>query len=124
MADTKSIVMEFFDLAFVQQKPAEAREKLMSDGYIQHNPMVADGPEVFVQAIGGMFEAFPNFTSKVHRVITEGDLVVIHHEVHFVPGDQGNSVIDIFRVEDGKIAEHWDIIQEIAAEPANDNTMF
>jgi predicted SnoaL-like aldol condensation-catalyzing enzyme len=124
MADTKTTVMEFYDLAFQQKNPAEARKKYMSDGYIQHNPMVPDGADTFVAAIGGMYEQFPDFTSKVHRVIAEGELVVIHHEVHFTPGDQGNSVIDIFRVEDGKVIEHWDIIQEIAANPANDNTMF
>lgn len=124
MADVKSTVLEFFDLAFQQQKPGEAREKFMGATYTQHNPQVPDGPDTFVGAIGGMFEQFPNFTSDVKRVITEDDLVAIHHEVHMVPGDDGSSVVDIFRVADGKVVEHWDIIQAIPAEAANDNTMF
>jgi predicted SnoaL-like aldol condensation-catalyzing enzyme len=123
-ADAKTTVMEFFELAFQQKNPAEARAKHMHDGYIQHNPQVPDGADTFVGAIGGMYEMFPDFSSKVHRVVAEGDLVAIHHEVHFAPGDQGNSVVDIFRVEDGKVIEHWDIIQEIPTEAANDNTMF
>jgi predicted SnoaL-like aldol condensation-catalyzing enzyme len=122
--DAKSIVLDFFDLAFNQQKPADAREQFMGSTYTQHNPEVADGPETFVGAIGGMFQAFPDFSSDVKRVIAEGDLVAIHHEVHMAPGDAGMSVVDIFRVDDGKVVEHWDIIQPVPAEAANDNTMF
>ena len=124
MADVKSTVMDFYDLAFQQKDPAAAREKFMGSTYTQHNPQAPDGPEGFVGAIGGMFQAFPDFTSEVKRIITEGDLVVIHHEVHMAPGDDGMAVVDIFRVEGDKIVEHWDVLQPIPTEAANDNGMF
>jgi predicted SnoaL-like aldol condensation-catalyzing enzyme len=124
MADVKQTVLDFYDLAFQQQKPDEARKQFMGSTYKQHNPDVADGPDTFAGAIGGMFKAFPNFSSDVKRVIAEGDTVAIHHEVHMVPGDAGMSVVDIFRVEDDKVVEHWDVIQPIPAESANGNTMF
>jgi predicted SnoaL-like aldol condensation-catalyzing enzyme len=85
---------------------------------------VPDGKESFVGAIGGMFQQFPDFSSDIKRVIADDDLVVIHHHVKMTNEDRGTAVVDIFRVEDGKVIEHWDIIQEIAANPANDNTMF
>ena len=69
-------------------------------------------------------EKFPNAHSEIKRVIAEGDLVVLH--VHSVrePGQRGRAVIDIFKVENGKIVEHWDVVQDIPEKPANDNSMF
>ncbi|HEY6761216.1 MAG TPA: ester cyclase [Baekduia sp.] len=124
MADAKRTVLDFFDLAFNQQKPAEARERFMGSTYTQHNPEVPDGPDTFVGAIGGMFEQFPDFSSDIKRVIAEDDLVAIHHEVHMTSDDAGMSVVDIFRVDGDKVVEHWDIIQPVPVEAANSNTMF
>jgi predicted SnoaL-like aldol condensation-catalyzing enzyme len=124
MADVKSTVLDFFKTAFQDKKPAEAKEKFMGETYTQHNPQVADGPDTFVGAISGMQEQFPDFTSKIHRTAVDGDLVWIHHEIHFAKDDAGMSVVDIFRVEDGKVVEHWDILQAVPEEAANDNTMF
>ena len=69
-------------------------------------------------------EKFPNSRSEIKRVIAEGDLVVLH--VHSVrePGQRGRAIVDMFRLENGKIVEHWDVIQDIPEKPANDNTMF
>ena len=96
----------------------------MGDSYTQHNPMVGDGPESFVPAINGMLGAFPDFWIEAKRVIAEGDLVVIHSHVKMTKDELGNAVADIFRVADGKIVEHWDIIQPVPEDPANSNTMF
>jgi predicted SnoaL-like aldol condensation-catalyzing enzyme len=123
-ASSKQVVMDFFDLAFVQRKPADAARDLMGPTYTQHNPDVPDGKDAFVGAIGGMFQQFPDFSSSVKRVIAEDDVVVIHHHVKMTKEDRGSSVVDIFRVGDGKIVEHWDIIQPVPETPANDNTMF
>jgi len=69
-------------------------------------------------------EKFPNSHNEIKRVIAEGDLVVLH--VHSVrePGQRGRAIVDIFKVENGKIVEHWDVVQDIPEKSANDNTMF
>ncbi len=58
------------------------------------------------------------------RVIAEDDLVVLHYHLKMTPDDLGQAVVDIFRVEDGRIVEHWDVLQPVPAESANTNTMF
>jgi predicted SnoaL-like aldol condensation-catalyzing enzyme len=123
-ASSKQVAMEFYDRAFVQRKPDEAARELMGPTYTQHNPDVPDGKESFVGAIGGMFQQFPDFSSDIKRVIAEDDLVAIHHEVNMTKEDRGTAVVDIFRIEDGKVAEHWDVIQPVPEKPANDNSMF
>ena len=120
----KKVVLDFFQEAFVNRNPEKAAQELMGETYTQHNPLVGDGAESFVPAINGMFGQFPDFWIEAKRVIAEGDLVVIHSHVKMTKDDPGNAVADIFRVADGKIVEHWDIIQPIPPEPANNNTMF
>ncbi len=66
----------------------------------------------------------PDMVFDVKRVIAEGDLVVLHYHLPMTPDDLGRAVVDIFRVEDGKIVEHWDVLQDVPAQSANNNTMF
>lgn len=123
-ASNKQAALEFFDKAFVQRQPAEAAQELMGPTYTQHNPSVGDGKETFVAAIGGLFQAFPEFSTEIKRVIAEDDVVVIHHHTKMTKEDRGTAVVDIFRIENGKVVEHWDVLQPIPEETANDNTMF
>jgi predicted SnoaL-like aldol condensation-catalyzing enzyme len=123
-ASSKQVVLEFYDRAFVQRKPDEAARDLMGATYTQHNPDVPDGKDAFVGAIGGMLQQFPDFSSEIKRVIAEEDLVAIHHHVKMTKEDRGSSVVDIFRIEGGKVVEHWDVVQPVPEKPANDNTMF
>ena len=121
---TKQLVLDFFDLAFVKRKPAEAAERYLSAQYIQHNPTAPDGPDIFPQLIGGLFAEAPEASFHLKRAIAEDDLVVLHYNLKLFPGDLGQAVVDIFRVEDGRIVEHWDVMQPVPAESSNDNGMF
>jgi len=120
----KRIVHEFYDLAFNQRNPAVAAEKYVGESYKQHNPTVGDGPEGFVQGMGGFLNAVPQLRVDFKRVIAEGDLVTVHSQFIPVPGTRGTAVVDIFRVENGKIVEHWDVMQDVPENAANENTMF
>ncbi|RNL62721.1 hypothetical protein EFK50_13300 [Nocardioides marmoriginsengisoli] len=92
--------------------------------YIQHNPLAPDGPEA-MKAFGAAWKLqFPDATYEEKRLVTEGDLVVLHSHGVLVPGTPGLAVFDIFRFHDGRIAEHWDILQEVPATTANGNDMF
>lgn len=126
MSDVKQIALDFFDTLMVRKQPAEAAARFFGpDGYIQHNPKVPSGPaDGFVATLNALFERYPQWSTKIKRVITEGDLVAVHHHVRNTPNDLGLAVVDIFRVRDGRLIEHWDVIQPVPAEAANDNTMF
>ena len=119
----KKIVVDFYEKA-LNQKDFEAAAQHFGPRYIQHNPAVPDGPDGLKRLVALLKEKFPNSKSEIKRVIAEGDLVMLH--VHSVrePGQHGRAIVDIFRVENGKIVEHWDVVQDVPEKAANTNTMF
>ncbi len=125
VARNKQNVLEFYEMAFNQHKVAEATEKYVGKEYLQHNPDVADGGKAFVDAFAPFVKAHPEYKNEVKRVIAEGDLVMVH--VHSTMGkdDRGEAVVDIFRLdEQGKIVEHWDVIQAVPEKSASGRGMF
>jgi predicted SnoaL-like aldol condensation-catalyzing enzyme len=123
MDANKKVVVEFYDAA-INQKNFEAASKFLGPRYTQHNPRAADGPEGLKGFLAFLREKFPDYHSEIKRVFADGDYVILH--VHNVPtaGSRGNAIIDIFKIENGKIVEHWDVRQEIPEQAANANTMF
>ncbi|EOL8938463.1 nuclear transport factor 2 family protein [Cronobacter dublinensis] len=115
-------VITFYDRFFNQHDTAAA--DVVADDYRQHNPDVPDGKAPFVNYFSGFFRDNPQSRAKVIRSAADGDLVWL--QVHSTNGshDRGQAVLDIFRVKDGKIVEHWDIIQDVPEKAANANTMF
>jgi predicted SnoaL-like aldol condensation-catalyzing enzyme len=102
----KRMVRDFYETAFNLHKPREAAEKHLGKVYRQHNPMVGDGPEAFVNFVAAYAQANPQLHIDIKRIIAEGDLVVTHSHLTLYAQDRGMAVADIFRVENGKIVEH------------------
>jgi predicted SnoaL-like aldol condensation-catalyzing enzyme len=118
----KELVVSFYTTVFVQKKVAEGFATYVGPTYVQHNPRLPDGPEAAVRLLSQVIT--PDSVSEIKRVVAEGDLVVLHAHSRSNPGDRGRAVVDIFRVDNGKIVEHWDVIQPVPEQSANQNTMF
>lgn len=119
----RTLVLEFYDTFFNLHKVDEAA-KVVAEDYIQHNPTVPDGKEPFVSYYRDFFKKTPGSRARIIRSAVEGDIVWLH--VHSVNDekDRGEAVLDVFRVKDGKIVEHWDVIQAVPETAENSNTMF
>lgn len=96
----------------------------VADEYKQHSPSFKTGKAAFKDGIGGYLASFPESTATIKHIVAEGDLVFIHNHIQLNPQDRGQAAVDIFRVKNGMIVEHWDIIQDIPETSENDNTMF
>jgi predicted SnoaL-like aldol condensation-catalyzing enzyme len=122
--DNKALVIAFYEQAFNDYQPEQAAEAHLGDSYTQHNPGAQDGPQAFVGYVHWLRGQFPELRLEIKRAIAEGDLVVTHGNLHLKPGDRGMAVADFWRLSEGKIVEHWDVVQEVPEKSANGNTMF
>ena len=119
----RKAVLEFYEKG-LNQKDADAALAYVGNRYVQHNPNAADGPEGFRKFIAFLREKFPNSRSEIKRSFADGEYVILHVHAVREPGTRGTAIIDIFKLENGKIVEHWDVAQPIPENPANSNTMF
>ena len=119
----KEIVVAFYDAA-INDKDFEAASAYLGDVYRQHNPLAADGPEGLKAFLAFAKENLSTFKVEFKRVLADGDFVIVHAHARANPDDRGSAVMDIFRVENGKVVEHWDVIQPIPEKAMNNNTMF
>ena len=123
MEENKKIVAAFYDAA-LNQKDFEKASQYLGPRYTQHNPLAADGREGFKGFITFLKDKFPNNRSEIKRIFADGDYVIVHVHAVREPGTRGNAIVDIFKLENGKVVEHWDVIQPIPEKTANDNGMF
>ena len=119
----KKNAIEFYRTAYLGN-PVEAVERYVGDEYIQHNPLVDNGPQPFIDYFERMAREYPEKDIRFVRAVAEGDLVALHTHQTW-PGDEEYVTMDFFRFDNnGKIIEHWDAIQEVPKESANGNTMY
>jgi len=127
LARNKRNILAFYDLAFTKSKPREAVERYVGATYTQHNPDVPDGKDGFIWYFEKLARDYPDKEIAFRRVFAEGNHVIVHAQSQF-PAWLGTTQwagIDIFRLDDdGKIVEHWDVLQQVPRRPINGNTMF
>jgi predicted SnoaL-like aldol condensation-catalyzing enzyme len=122
-ATNESIVLSYLrDLAGKHDLSAVSR--YVSPSLYQHDPTLADGAAATEKAYADLFAEYPDYTATVAKVVAQGDLVAVHTHVQDHPGDLGTSVYEIFRVQHGKIVEHWSDTQNVPATSVNGNSMF
>ncbi|KVU32575.1 polyketide cyclase [Burkholderia ubonensis] len=116
-------VLAFYEKG-LNEKDADAALAYVGDRYVQHNPNAADGPEGFRKFVAFLRDRYPQSHSEIKRSFVDGDYVILHVHAVREPGTRGSAIIDIFRLENGRIVEHWDVNQPVPEQAANGNTMF
>ncbi|HEP6433045.1 nuclear transport factor 2 family protein [Burkholderia cenocepacia] len=119
----RQTVLAFYEKG-LNEKDADAALAYVGDRYVQHNPNAADGREGFRKFVAFLRDKHPQSHSEIKRSFVDGDYVILHVHAVREPGTSGNAIMDIFRLEHGKIVEHWDVNQPVPGRAANDNTMF
>jgi predicted SnoaL-like aldol condensation-catalyzing enzyme len=122
MEANKKTVWSLYDAAFNKKDMALART-FMGPMYKQHNPMATDGPEGLAGFVAYMKAKMPDYHMELLREFADGDYVITHVWGHNGPNDRGSIAIDIFRLENGKVVEHWDSVQQIPEKAQNTNGM-
>jgi len=110
--------------AALNDKNFDEARKYIGDRYIQHNPTAHDGLEGLKGFIEFLKTKFPQSHSEIKQAFADGNYVILHVHSVRVPGTLGRAIVDIFRLEHGKVVEHWDVVQDIPEHPVNSNTMF
>ena len=119
----KATVRAYYEMAFGGQ-PEQAVEQYLGTHYIQHNPEAADGPEAFIGFVKALRADNPGLKLDIKRIFGEGDFVITHANLILKDGEPGLALADFFRLEDGKVVEHWDVIQPVPDTARNENGMF
>ena len=120
----KKIAIAFYEKLINEFDPEGAFAQYGGESYTQHTPVIEDGRDGVTRFISWLRSNYPESHMEIKRAFSDGDMVILH--CHWVrsPGELGNAVVDFFRVENGTVVEHWDVIQPIPATAANSNTMF
>ena len=120
----KKIAIAFYDKLINEFDAEGAFAQYGGATYIQHTPVIEDGREGVTRFIAWLRENHPESHMEIKRAFSDGDMVILHSHWRRSPGDRGDAVVDFFRVQDGRVVEHWDVIQPIPATASNNNTMF
>lgn len=119
----KKNAIDFYMMAYLGN-PEKAVELYVGDQYIQHNPLVGDGKQPFIDYFEKMGKEYPDKNIAFVRAVAEDNLVALHTHQKW-PGNEEYVTMDFFRFDEhGKIVEHWDAMQQIPDYSANGNTMY
>lgn len=119
----RRVVLTFYEAGLNRKNYAEAA-RFLGERYVQHNPASDDGREGFAKFVRYLLANYPDAHMTVRQAFADGDFVILHVLERLHPADRGTAIVDIFRLERGRIVEHWDVKQPIPDHAANQNGMF
>ena len=123
----RQVAERFIQLFYVEDNPRDGFMAWMHPAYIQHNPNAPTGRDATLAMMEASLSRLPDLSHEVKRVIWgDADLVAIHFHFKYEPDSAGYAVVDILRIDQGYIHEHWDVLQEVPdpATAKNRNGMF
>ncbi len=121
--DNKEVVLNFIGKA-VNEGDIEAASVYFGERYIQHNPNIADGADGFRAYVQRLRAAFPSVKGEVKRIFADGDFVIVHMLAKREPTEEGMAIVDIFRLNAGRLVEHWEVRQPIEQSTLHANSMI
>jgi len=119
----RKIVEDFADIFYREKNVRKAFLKYVSENYIQHNPNIPDGRDAAIAALEPKFSS-PGASFDIKRILVDSNPAAIHLHGRLTTDNPGGAVVDLFRLEDGKIAEHWDVLQPVPEKSVNPHPMF
>lgn len=120
----KALVRDHIRTMLVEKKWEQAIDRYVDENIVQHSPYLRDGSQAVKEAVGKIIEENPDASYEIKQMFAEDDLVAMFGHFRLSAEDRGMAAFDMFRVRDGKLVEHWDILQPIAEEAENENSMF
>ena len=121
----KEVVLKFYKLALEDFEPKVAFERYATPNFVEHSADITGGTrQATIAFLEDLIRRFPAPKWDVVRSAAEGELVFLHVHVTPAPGERGVAIVEIFRVQNHKIVEHWDVIQAVPEKPGNANSMF
>lgn len=121
---TREVIEGFERLGIDERKPKEAILKYFSPDVIDHDPNVKGDRQSIIDYLDARDWSTGVPQRTIHNIVVEGELGVVHHHIVRNPGEAGIAAVDIFRVKDGKVIEHWDVLQPVPEDSKNVNGMF
>ncbi len=119
----RQIVEEFVEIFYRQKNVRKAFMGYVVENYIQHNPNIPDGREAAIEFLEPKFSN-PDASFDVKRILVDGDLAMVHLHGRMSAESLGGAVADIYRLQNGKIVEHWDVLQAVPENCVNPHPMF
>lgn len=116
------VVLAMYRDVLIAMNP-DAVDQYISPDYVQHSSLAPPGVDALKEFLVKIRAESPDAEQTIQRAFVEGDHVITHVHVKRWPGDPGLAVVDIFRLENDMIVEHWDVIQEVPENPVNPNPM-
>ena len=121
----KTLVLAFYKMALTDFKPKEAFAHYASSDFVDHAADVPGGTrDDATAALEGLIAKMPSGRWTIVRSAAEGDLVFLHVRVNPAPGAPEVAIAEIFRVQNHKIVEHWDVVRPAVDKPVNSHSMF
>jgi predicted SnoaL-like aldol condensation-catalyzing enzyme len=121
--NNRQLVLRFMK-EFLDEHRFEVLDELLGPSYTQHNPAIDDSKDGLINFFREFWKKHPTTTYDIKRVIAEGDFVAVHYCWIVEPGVFERAIVDIFRIEKGKLVEHWDVVQSMPEKSVNKHPMF